>query len=466
MKKFEKHLHDHFDGREINVDKNELWANIAPQLEPAKKDRKKSWFFFFLGLTAGAALLGLYLFTQVEEKPVATAKPTATATASITTISSTEVANANLNTVSTANTNSLSNTNVTATKSAKLSSIANTQTTNNTNPPNTEKHNTDSTNAVTTKEVNEAIFQTSINNTNTNERKTDLFTKTLQKEETRVPLENDLLPISNLPINQFANPGIDLDKLPLILEKQEKGLITPTPSKSNVRVGLGFHAGVSKTQTMLRERSQTEFLYTQLRASTEDQLQTLHLGLSAVVEIKRNIYLQAGLEYSRIDSKLNLDDELILIDTAQYIIIRHGNFIDTIGAGDRYIVKEFSENNSRNSFYLLDLPILFGYQFGKARWKAGIEAGACINLRLRKEGQVLQQDLSIYDIEQDQNKWYKTNVGIRPHLGLVSTYDLSSHYQLYFSTGITFNKIFSTNSSPIAVENSMFGMRVGGRYYF
>jgi len=472
MKNFEKHLHDHFDGRKVNVDKNELWANIAPQLDPPKKDRKKSWFFFFLGLAAGATLLGLYLTTQPKEEPIVleTVNTELVEQGEIAPSTQNAIVNQTTNRIpaepqkTEATTIAIPNSTTKETNYINPNNIVNTSPTNNSVQIKTNSHNTRSTNTATVQEANKSIFQTSTKSTVTNKDQVIPFAETFQKEATTKVLESNLLNISSLSLNQFTITGIDLDKLPTALEKQQEDFITP--SKSKLRYGIGFHAGISKTQNMLRENSSSEFLYTQLRASTEDQLQTLHLGLSAVVEIKRNIYVQAGLEYSRIGSKLNIDDELILIDTTQEIIIRHGNFTDTIGAGDRYIIQEFSKNNHRNSFHLIDLPILFGYQFGKTRWRGGIEAGAYINLRLQKEGQIIQEDLSIYDIEKDQNNWYKTNVGIRPHLGLVSTYDLSSNYQLYFRTGITFNKIFSTNNSPITVEKSMFGIQLGGRYYF
>lgn len=239
------------------------------------------------------------------------------------------------------------------------------------------------------------------------------------------------------------------------------------PQKSKSRFGLAFYGGISKTQSALKERGESKYDYAQLRGSTEDQLLTLHLGVGTIVELKRNIYLQTGLEYSRISSRLNLADEGILIDTLENTLIRNIDLTDTaVVIPDNTISKEVAANRTQTHFHLFDVPVLVGYQFGNARWRMGVEAGAFVNVSMRKEGEILQQELEIYDLKEDTEGWYKTNVGIRPYLGLTSTYDINQHYQLYFSTGITFNKVFSTDANPIREEKSMFGVRMGGRYFF
>ena len=481
MKNFEQHVHNRFDGREVKVDKNELWANISPQLDSTQKDRRKAWWFFLMGLSVGVVLLSLFLFSQDEtaidqavnitptitntavslEKEIVQANTLTNQQLNNSTAKKEKQKNIENNTTTTINKNysnnknTLSNSNISA-RAKDIKPVGN-------QFPETsiiKINNSKPTSQISPLKTAATLFQNSFEPEQQIEKKVNNFAKA----KTEKQLNEQLLELPSLTTELFSNTVINEENIPTDITEYDDSFITP--QKSKLRFGLGIYAGVSKTQNTLQENDQSEYIYTQLRASTEDQLQTVHLGFSALIEIKRNLYLQTGFEYSKISSRLNLDDEWILMDTVDNLLIRNGVVNDTIGAGDQFIFSQVIKNTTRNSFHLLDLPVLVGYQFGKARWRVGLEAGVFINLRLRKEGQIMSPTISMYDLNTDNNDWYETNVGIRPHFGIISTYDLNNNYQLYFSTGMTFNQVFSTGNNPIKEQKSMFGIRLGGRYYF
>jgi Outer membrane protein beta-barrel domain len=454
MKNFEQHIRDRFEGREVRVDKNELWANIAPQLESPKKERKV-WFFFLLGIVTGATMLGLYFFNQQDATTlVNTTNPIAEQQAAETNSSFEQRQSSNQqvapeatptnNTISTrqlpaiieiAKSNQASKASANTAKSAGFS-------------------NSPAVDATTTapQERTPIVFQTSNNNTATTPAppvNTDVISKLFGLTTTAIP---------SLTLPLFPTPSADT-------KQATKGIanVLITPQKSKNRIGLGLYGGMSATQTVHKERVESTFIYAQLRGSTEDLLPAIHLGLQAVFELNQNTYIQTGLEYSQLRSRLNLEDEMILLNPNTNEITRDFGITDI---PDGAIVAEVQQNKTLNQFHLVDLPVLAGYQFGHTRWRFGLEAGIFINLSLQKDGEILQQDVLIYDVKNDSDGWYKGNAGIRPHLGLVSTYNLTRRYQLYFSTGMTFHKVFTTDKSPVREEKSLFGVRMGGRYFF
>jgi Outer membrane protein beta-barrel domain len=471
MKNFEQHIRDRFDGREVQVDKNELWANIAPQLESPKKERK-IWFFFLLGIATGATLLGLYFFIQQDSTPstlVITATTIAEQQKAITKSSHEQTPQTSQEDASetTPSNNTTTSRQLPAiTEAAKNNQLQQTYAS---KPKSSVFANHNTTSTTQAKETT-AFFQTSNNPVPTTDR-VETANNSNQAISTETTITTEAIPtLSSL--SKAAIPSLDLspftssfDYTKKVAENTSEVLITPQQSKS--RIGLGLYGGLSATQTLRKERATTDFVYTQLRGSTEDPLPAFHLGLQAVFEINKNIYIQSGLEYSQLRSRLNLKDEKILIDPNTYEITRGIGITDTsVFIPDNVIVAEVAQNKTISHIHLMDLPVFVGYQFGQTRWRVGLEAGAFINLSLQKDGEILQEDISIYDLKEDNNGWYKSNVGIRPHLGLVTTCNLTKHYQLYFSTGMTFNKVFTTDRSPVQEEKSLFGVRMGGRYFF
>jgi Outer membrane protein beta-barrel domain len=465
MKNFEQHLRNRFDGREVQVDKNELWASIAPQLESPKQERKV-WFFFLLGIATGATMLGLYFFTQ-EDKPTITAIAT-TEQQIAETISSSEQKQSSKQEFA-AEAISSNNPAIDGTATRPLPASSETIKTNQRQKVSTNtaksvdfSNNPDSDGTPSIQpEKTPTFFQASNN---------PAFAGAGTTVTTPAPATSTdaIIRLSEMVTAEI--PSLAHRPFPTQMDYTTAVGTTSTlisPQKLKNRIGLGLYGGGSATQTIRKEPVESEFIYAQLRGSTEDPLPSIHLGLQAVFELHQNIYFQTGLEYSQLRSRLNLEDEKILLNPVTQEITRGIGITDTaVVIPDEAIVVEVQENKTLNRFHLVDLPVLAGYQFGHSRWRVGLEAGAFINLSLQKDGEILQQDVAVYDLKEDSDGWYKGNVGIRPHLGLVSTYNLTKHYQLYFSTGMTFNKVFTTGNSPLREEKSLFGVRMGGRYFF
>ncbi len=117
--------------------------------------------------------------------------------------------------------------------------------------------------------------------------------------------------------------------------------------------------------------------------------------------------------------------------------------------------------------HLIDIPIIIGYQWKYEPWSIGIEGGIYANISAKHTGEILSPtNDDFYDLEKDENDWFKTNIGIQPFIGLNATYNLSENLQVHFSPGFRFDAVFSTDKNFLQEKRASLGLRTGVRYIF
>ncbi|MFT5765812.1 MAG: hypothetical protein ACI8X3_003249, partial [Saprospiraceae bacterium] len=260
-----------------------------------------------------------------------------------------------------------------------------------------------------------------------------------------------------------------------VLPKEDKKKRKNTPDIfRDIKFGMGLYTGLSRSNSDLEAKTGSATPFVVARTFSEKQLETIHFGLNAFIQTDKGLYLRTGAEYTRIGSLFSRNAEQVTMDTTQGIIKYEISGIsgDTINIieGDvivtrttRYIKKSY------NYFHLIDVPVIFGYNFGENddTWRIGLEAGIYANVFLKNKGEIpLETDGSFYDLADDPQKWYKTNIGISPFVGVNIAYNVSQNIQLHFSPNFRFNAVYSTDANPIKEKHGNLGVQAGIRYFF
>ena len=244
-------------------------------------------------------------------------------------------------------------------------------------------------------------------------------------------------------------------------------------STKNLRLGLGVYGGISKSTNELSSNDSIGAAgFTATRNNSEKQLETIHLGLGISVYSKNHLYLRSGAEYTRIASVFNASSSLTTVDTiydaiTEIIINTITGERDTIfGKVPVTTTTEFVKKHY-NYIHLIDIPVIIGYQFEYEPWSVGIEGGIYANISAKYTGEITSTASdSFYDLEADEDKWFKTNIGIQPYIGLNAAYNVSDNFQIHFSPGFRFETLFSTDKNPVKEKHSTLGVRFGVRYIF
>lgn len=461
---FEQYARQQLDGQEIAVDAEALWADIQPHVRPERGNRKIFWMFLS-GLIAGLLLTGaVYMNINRTAEPVIKTTPLS---------SGNDQASATI-----------------ATNQEVEASIALTTTKVTTPPPSSTKE-ANNQGAVPPKQdkvlgSDQPITSGLATNYNTTLNEDKLLMIASEEKgaiilpvKTIETIEKSFVPATELP--SVATKMLDIEQqevaLPALNIKEVKQrTIKRGFDFDDLRYGIGLYGGISRSNTDITAKAPTSSDHLILRANSEKQLETLHLGFNVLVEAEQGIYLRTGAEYSRIGSLFSRDSEFVEIDSSEFGIIGldikeqlDGTFDTTFIEGP-IIVKRTTQFTKKtyNYFHLVDIPVIFGYNFGNFEdtWRIGVEGGIYANVSMSTKGEISLADGTFYDIGEDDNKWYKTNVGISPFIGINVAYNVNENIQLHFSPSFRFNSVFSTDANPFKERHANLGVQAGARYFF
>ncbi|MEM6967219.1 MAG: hypothetical protein AAF573_20825, partial [Bacteroidota bacterium] len=121
-----------------------------------------------------------------------------------------------------------------------------------------------------------------------------------------------------------------------------------------------------------------------------------------------------------------------------------------------------------NTYSLLDIPILVGYEtYIGDKWKIGIEGGVLANLSLQTEGTIPDMELNDINLEDNQDQYFKSNVGLSYQVGLSVSRRFWENVELSIAPTVRWLPTdFSVSQNPIGQKYTMFGMHAGIRYFF
>ncbi|TAH08497.1 MAG: PorT family protein [Sphingobacteriia bacterium] len=238
-------------------------------------------------------------------------------------------------------------------------------------------------------------------------------------------------------------------------------IICPSDRKSrNTDWDLEIYLGPNyATKSIISNTATSQFL------SRKDSSETPGIGYSAgfriVKPINDHFSIKTGFNFSQINEKFSYRTENEIKTTTiitQRIIIRAPG--DTITISDTSSLQQigFKNNNVKNRYRSIDIPILFGYQFGNDDLRVGINAGVMINLTSWYQGMIFDSSFAPQTIGKTADMVYKKNIGIGLYAGL------SFMKRLNYNTHIFAEPYFRYNLSDMTMPGSAYKQRfsIGG----
>lgn len=236
-----------------------------------------------------------------------------------------------------------------------------------------------------------------------------------------------------------------------------------------IKYGFGLYGGLSSSFASLKARDEMDFDYLQLRLETEEQLETIQLGLEALVQNEIGVYFKTGLQYSRIARKFSLNSSVVTVDSVHGIqrIYVNNTTNDTIYIyGPVPVITTRTYNKvTYNYFHLMDIPLVMGYNYRNENWSFGVEAGALINISTKRKGEIMENESDIYDIKEDRLGWFKDNIGVGFTASVMAAYHLNDNLQIYLAPTARLESVFNTDVNPIEQKHGALGINIGARYF-
>ena len=208
-----------------------------------------------------------------------------------------------------------------------------------------------------------------------------------------------------------------------------------------------------------------------LRKKDEHSLEGINVGLYARLrKTKMPFYLSAGLSWSRLTEKMNLNYSYTRMDTTQGIISitksQNGDTI-TVIYGDIIREKKISGYKIRHhNFTLLDIPVALGYEKQRGDWSLGVEGGISFNLNMSSRGQILATDTSFVGTDVSPRP-FRSNVGLSYFGGVLAGRRLGNGHRVYLAARFRYlPTVFSSDDSPVRQSYSFAGLNAGYIFTF
>ena len=479
---FEQYAREQITGHEVRVDAEALWADIYPHVKPENGNRK-ILLFFILGVFVTLTGFGLFYYNNANNSDTIPTPSLDIATA----MNSPVIINSSIEEVTTAATISESNlaiknttkeatttqsnlniksTTVAQSAQAKISSNKGVKQTQVNKPANLNQ-------LIVVEKEKDIISGSNIDATNatlTSKRKNYLSVEQLP---TLFPKGLEFDRLENIDISAYKPKLKPMLAGNIFPPKEDKKKRKNTPDIfRDIKYGVGLYGGLSQSSSDLEAKSESAGPLVEARTIAESQLETLHLGLNAFIQTDKGLYLRSGVEYTRIGSLFSRNSEQVTMDTTIGIVEYQINAITgdtTFVEGDVIVTRTTRYNKkSYNYFHLVDVPVIFGFNFGENDddWRIGVEAGVYANVLIKNKGEIPLADGSFYDIGDDPQKWYKTNIGISPYVGINLAYNYSQNLQFHATPSFRFNSVFSTDANPLTEKHGSLGVQAGVRYFF
>lgn len=184
----------------------------------------------------------------------------------------------------------------------------------------------------------------------------------------------------------------------------------------------------------------------------------------------RGAILKTGVDYTSINEKFKIllknvisTQTIITIDT-----IKHSDGTYTI-TRDTTIKEIYGEEDIKkfNSYRMLGIPVIIGYELKYQRHSFGLNAGVIINLMLRKSGSILNKDGKISDIGDSESLVFVNRTGASFYSSLFYAYSLNDRFAVFAEPRFTFDLFPITKKEyDLKQKYLTYGLSFGGRFLF
>ena len=121
-----------------------------------------------------------------------------------------------------------------------------------------------------------------------------------------------------------------------------------------------------------------------------------------------------------------------------------------------------------NDHRMLHIPIQFGINKQKDKWRFGLNVEALVNIRKSYDGYFLNENNSVDRVTHNNDQDYMSNnIGVSFSVGGHLGYMLGDHFELFVSPRFRFNdKSYLNDNQTLKITNNFAGLRTGLTYHF
>lgn len=242
----------------------------------------------------------------------------------------------------------------------------------------------------------------------------------------------------------------------------------PSFSSESWHMALIPEIGVFMPNKTLENTSTDQSSAFEERMNSESTLEGIEVGLYGML-VRDNVpfYLKAGVSYSRITERMDLQYEYTLQDTTVGIIAStvsdNGDTITHI-YGD--IISETTYKGSNRQHYymhLFDIPVSVGYTSYVAGLDVGFEAGVKVNFMTRATGNMLTSQSDYTNLS--LNRMFKNRIGLSYFGGLMIGRNFGRFGDFYIAPRFTYYpNDFNNQNNSIRQRYFTIGLNAGVVY--
>ena len=459
-----------------SVDLGELWAAIEPEVDKINAERKNKrrivfWMFFMgAGILIGGLYFGIYINSTLNYSKSLTKNNNIEKTDFNEIITKSEKSNSKVNTEKELNSIELG----TIKKSNKINSkaIGTIEISENNSKTQTRKslsHFNEKIKSIIIQDKKEDVLLKS--NLPTPIEKYEKASHSIKKVHLKkVRKINWSLP--ELLIIKNPNEEISKTNSNLIKDREknkdfDKAFGIPTNSKKPIEYSLLYSSGASITSLTIGETANSNSAIRQLNSSSTFGLEALHFGIGINARHNSGIGLQSGIEYMRINEKIELSINSVNNDSiwsVQYYVVNLNNDTLEVRGNVPHEIRTEVDKRFYNNYTIWNVPIVISCLKEAEKWAWGMEAGININVKISTKGKYLLSETE----DENLSRISPSKIGLSYHIGMSLQRRLNEKIAISLNPRATyFAKDFTNNAvAPFSKKYSFYGADLRLSYIF
>jgi hypothetical protein len=218
----------------------------------------------------------------------------------------------------------------------------------------------------------------------------------------------------------------------------------------------------------LKSLSGSNIALLNLRRNSENPGVSYSVGAKIGYDLKGTI-VRTGLDYTvhnerfrHIVKNVTSTQTVITIDT-----IRHTDGTYTI-TRDTTVKEIFTEDHisKSNSYRMIGIPLLVGYEFRSRKHSLGLNVGFIINILLNNRGFILDEEGKIEDLTEVGDRIFLKSSGVSLYSSFLYSYSPNRRYALFAEPRFVYNISPMTRIDyPLSQKLYSIGISFGARYF-